>query len=238
MAALLTSAPASAMMPGSPAYAARWIGESALQSVAPTGAVIWYAMGNSLDSSGNGNDVSFVSNVTFSGVAYFSGTNNYLKRNAFAAINLYTQFTISVWARNLPWNDNFPRLIERGANTEIAWVWNQFTSRKIGLYRSATIISGTDVITHTTNQWMHYVVVHDASADNVYKIYLDNTNVYTSGNVGPNSGRTNDLYIGGNTPLADTTDYGGYLDNFRYYSRALTTNEIQKLFDEGHDEIP
>lgn len=204
----------------------------------PTGAVIWYAMSDSTDSSGNGNDVSFVSNVTFSGVAFFTGTNNYLRRDAFAEINLYTQFTISVWARNNVWIDNFPRLVERGGNTEFGWVWNNVTGRRLGVYRAGTLVTGSDVINRTTNVWNHYVLIYDKSTTNTYKEYLDTTNVFTSGDLTAIPARTNNIFIGGNTPLQTTADYHGYMDNFRYYTRALTTDEILQLYNEGHDEIP
>lgn len=190
------------------------------------------------DSSGNANNIDAVSNVTFTGgTAYFPGgaTNNYLRKFSFAGIRNYTNFTVSFWAKNLAWSDNFPRLTEKGQNNEWTITYNGSVGRRLQLQvnDSGAIYSDT-TINHTTNVWTHYVFRLSSSSN--WTFYQNTTSAWTLVRT-ITANNTNDIYIGGNLSSFSTAiDYGGYIDNWRYYTKALSTNEIQLLFNEGYSQ--
>ena len=85
---------------------------------------------------------------------------------------------------------------------------------------------------HTANSWAHYVLVRDSSSATLYK---------NGASIGT------DTTLTGGTPVTDTTynpriswaangndyKYGGNIDQFIIYKKALSQSEIDTLYNSG-----
>ena len=213
------------------------------QSFLTNGLVAYYPLnGNATDASGNGNngvihgaltatDRFGISNGCFS----FDGTNQYI--SALADKLPVTNRTISVWfkANRV---DNRPAILGYGGNpcgTSFALGLNVvgYESYWLSTHCSAYTLS----IPYTNppvNAWHHWVVVMDEIGT---QFYLDGQFIGSRDGVTETHVAGTELGLGtipnqvGQTPYADP--FVGYLDGFlddvRFYNRALSTNEVQQL---------
>ncbi|GIW59893.1 MAG: hypothetical protein KatS3mg087_0959 [Patescibacteria group bacterium] len=79
------------------------------------------------------------------------------------------------------------------------------------------------------NQWSHVTLTWTNDADDEMTIWINGINRGSSTNgVGDASADTATLYIGGNT-----TNFDGYLDEFKIFNYELTQKQIEILVNEG-----
>jgi len=169
---------------------------------------------------------------------YCNGTSTYLFNNIINNISWDAQFTVSVWFK-------FPNFPTGQFNTEgyiycICSIVNPTNSNtplididiegdKYLWFKNDTVIKNLD-----TNAWHHAVWVQNSAISGSY---------YVNGNFIKNASSTNcvtsvsnyELLIGRYRNSSTTTRnkyyMNGNIDNFRFYNRALTDQEIAYLYN-------
>lgn len=212
------------------------------------GLIAYYQFNNSgADSSGKNNDVAYYSNVTSianrfgkSNSAFsFSGQDSYLMIRDNADLRLSnTDFTINTWIKldnYNPYDLGSIILSKRftGVNRGYNFGINGMISTPVGSIQFGPG-GGYPTVTSTVllnlSSWYMVTVVYNFSTGKM-KIYRNG--VYdTEGSILPIDGSTNaNLYVGRDQPSIGT-DYflRGALDDIRIYARALTPQQIQRLF--------
>jgi hypothetical protein len=125
------------------------------------------------------------------------------------------------------------------------YVNNTGTSQTGGVNASASV--STTVPTMNDNNWHHYVATmtstNVATGAGTINIYYDNVLKTTSNslyypysNIPNNASANSYFFIGGsvnNGNIGWDTGWRGNIDNFRMYSRILTTTEIANLYNYG-----
>lgn len=210
-----------------------------INSQIPTDSLIgyWPFNGNTIDESGNGNDgtvygaaltVDRFGNVNS---AYsFDGTNDYISANSEVPISNQAR-SISVW---------FNTTSSSGSN---GWYVNTLTSWgapsnnnlcAVSVYKAKLMFgafgSSYDVYTEqivNDSIWHHTVITYDGS---ILKLFLDTVEVASeSRNLNTDS---SSFYIGRRVGQ-DNQFMDGLIDDIRIYNRALTSEEVVLLFNEG-----
>ncbi|MBV8389605.1 MAG: Ig-like domain-containing protein [Mucilaginibacter sp.] len=212
------------------------------------GLLAYYPFDNSGDDfSGNENHGS-VFNITsavdrrgnVNGAYHFDGVSSYIAVPDNQALRLgNTSFTLNAWVKLDSYNSSFGcNILTKhftGANNGWAWgiTGNSYVLPGIttfGTGGGSASARGTHVV--NINQWHMVTSVYNASTQQV-SIYVDGVldNV-TSSFPSPNGSINATLYIGRDDPSEPTNGYSvnGSLDDVRIYTRALSINDIQKLY--------
>jgi hypothetical protein len=212
------------------------------------GLIAYYPFNNSgEDLSGKMNDVAYYSNVTSttnrSGKANsafsFNGVNSYLMIKDHAGLRLSnTDFTINTWVKMEDYNPNdLGSLILSkrfsGSNKGYNFGINGVISTPIGSIQFGPG-GGLPSVTSTTligkGSWYMITMVYNLSTSKM-KVYRNG--VYdTEATILPLDGSINaDLYIGRDNPSIGTNYFlKGSIDDIRIYNRALTAQQIQRLY--------
>ena len=183
-----------------------------------------------VDSAGNGNSATWVNSPSATGGKFGSavslnGTTQGLSlATQFSAVD--SAFTISAWIYSTSLAST--RAIF-GTTTGNRFWFHIETDGSLSLCNDTgsgctTLSSNTGVI--TTNTWYHVVLTHDGSLH--YRFYVngvDKTNVgtATSATAVPTSGE----YIGASQVAA----FAGRIDEFRIYTKALSSSEVKALYN-------
>ncbi len=208
------------------------------------GLVAWYPFnGNANDESGNGNNGNvYGSSLSVdrfgneNGCYSFNGAENYIYINASSSLNTATNLstTINTWVNVMDYNYDNPSLIYYGVDYSQPTFCNIIDD---SLVRAANYLwqlpygncySSTKII---PNEWYFVSYVYDKQ-NSLIKVYVngvfENQTSYTVTNpVNPHLEFGRDPYGGG------SQFFNGKLDDIRIFNRALTDNEIQKLYFEG-----
>jgi len=202
-----------------------------------SGLVAYYQLnGNANDSSGNnlngvGTNISYTTEVQGSS-ATFSG-NSYITVASNSNLQNLSQVTISMWVRLQDLN-NKQRLIAHwtsGDNDGQSFVISVNSSNDtLGFIVQTTNAVSSSISTPvvSSNVWYHVVAVYNG---NTALIYL-NGNLSASEQIsGTIDNRTGSLYIGqGGSSSFPNNLLDGQLDEVRIYNRALSSSEIQDLY--------
>jgi len=98
------------------------------------------------------------------------------------------------------------------------------------IYNGTAIAAASGEITGRSNQWIHFTYTWDGGT--VGKMYIDG--VLQAGTSAPNHfGGQDDTVIGNTTNILDTDWFTGKIDDVRIYNRALSAEEITRLYDMG-----
>ena len=169
----------------------------------------------------------------------FDGVNDFIAVPASGSISDLTTFTYSAWVylNSLPTVNN-GRIVSVG-NT------SAFTIFYVGTGGGMTFEAGrwttdgrwilTDTSDFTVSNWVHVVVTYD------YSSVANEAVLYTNGKsravtntiepVGSLSSETSGPVIGNNLP--GLRPWNGLIDDVRIYNRALTGEEIKRLYNLG-----
>ncbi|MGD8501142.1 MAG: LamG domain-containing protein, partial [Phycisphaerales bacterium] len=194
------------------------------------------------DSSGNGNDGTFVGDPQwvagkYGGALEFNG-DDYLNCGNGASLQIQDEITIAFWFQ-----------VNAFQNT-----WEAFLAKSDSAYRASRGggdgnathlgISGTSTgggngwfngtVIVTDGQWHHFTGVYDGAEG---RIYIDGVLDVTSPGTGQINLSASDLYIGENSGATGRFLHG-LLDDVRIYSRALTDVEILGVMAGGGAEYP
>lgn len=182
-----------------------------------------------IDSSGNNNLGIFTNNPAWvtgqdGGALQFDGTNKKVIANI---ANLPTsQLTISLWVKPGAQQVDFKHLygVGGGHNATLYIIPNSYQvawkfSTSIGGLSNETPFGTIDA------NWHHLVITYDGTA---VKGYVDSV----LGNTLPGSGPVsylNNLFVIGGTDAGNSMV--GYLDDVRFYNRALSATEVKAMYD-------
>jgi hypothetical protein len=203
--------------------------------------------GTSTDASGNGNDGKLFGNLGRSAASKgrigqalnFDGSGDYIATEHFYDTNNLTEVTISSWYKSSSVADQIIIASDRneywrlgvGSDGANGVQWTVDSSDKVSTKSKSYFEDG---------EWHHIAAVFDASLTNDHKLYIDGEldnewSVYSSG-IGSN--RVSHTLIGvgseagsvdGGTGPNDWMD--GSLDDVRLYDRALSADEIDRIYN-------
>lgn len=201
--------------------------------VPANGLVAWFGMNNSPnDLSGNGNNATINGGVTAiadrngnPNSAYsFNGTNgNLVVQTPGFQFSPTGQFTYAIWMRRSNTN-GVPLIMATTAANNFISMMGGTTDMRFGTNKqqSAWIWATT---TYTLNQWEHFVAVYNNGAMSFYKngqLAASATYNHSGANTA-----TLPLYIGSGI---NTQFFGGSLDDFGVWTRALSATEVEQLY--------
>ncbi|MCC8425271.1 LamG domain-containing protein [Mucilaginibacter sp. UR6-11] len=221
-----------------------------------TGLIAYYAFNNNsttsaVDSSGNGNTATADSiklTADRSGnphSAYlFNGTSSFLMVKDNPALRLSnTDFTINTWVNLTHYNTSSGSFVlsKRGTGSANGW-----GSSITGFAVNGTNIlgapffnvsGGTDpaavgINSIQLNKWYMLTTVYNVQKQQI-SLYINGVLNSVTGQIPtPNASTAADLYIGSDNRNTGSNGYYlyGALDEIRLYSRALSLNDIQKLY--------
>ena len=198
----------------------------------------WPFNGNANDESGNGNDGTAFGGVTYvSGkidqAAKFDGLNDYIRNSNPPVLQvLGSVFSISFWLK--PEGNQNSGVIDIGQETKETWEIAH-SNQLIGFTQNWNRAQGTEAFPHhistPLNIWSYVTLIYN---NKHLDMYLNGT-VAVGGNFNNNPIIDGDewLEIGVNAAAADEY-YKGQIDEIRIYNRALNTNEIMALYNQGN----
>ncbi len=218
--------------------------------VPTSGLLAYYPFnGNAQDASGNAYN-GIVNGATLTtdrfgnaNSAYaFGGTNQYIT-SPFAGISGSKSRTVSVWFKvNQVNTSEFQwTMVHYGGNGSPggAFSCNTWPNQYVSIDVSYSYIAYNKI--YTLNDWHHYAVSYsDTTGTNVNscKVYLDGkllTSILTPFNTSTtiNTGTVSSLMMGKAVAGTDQPQFQGSLDDIRIYNRALKSNDILALYNEG-----
>jgi hypothetical protein len=211
------------------------------------GLVLRYDINNAVSYPGSGTavtDLQSNSNATLTGgptysssYLAFDGINDALITDTSLASKVTSDVTsIMMWAYPM---DNGVLLSEVGTAALPGGSWHDAQiemvagTMKFGMWNSAAISSITSTVTTPLNSWYHFTIVYDGTKLNAY------VNGAAAGSV--TFARQNPIEVGAglhyaiaatdSTNMGDGTYTNMRLGEFRVYSTALSTTDVQQVFN-------
>lgn len=206
--------------------------------------------GNSNDFSGNGYNGEMFNGVTFgndrfgnpNSAVYFDGVNDYinlpnisqLKPNLPISFSFWIKYDSAFYGNQVVFNTSFEQNRSSGVWFNAAMSSNNYAINfGDGTYAYTSNTRRTLVSDNSVNVgvWHHIVIVVNSESDMDIYVDCNNVNGTYSGNGGSLFYSSTPGCIGRHDrDLSSPPDYfKGYLDDFRYWDRALLTNEINQL---------
>ncbi len=194
------------------------------------------------DASGNGNFGTLMNGPTWvpgrTGTALsFDGVDDYVRVPDDDALDMVGDFTISLWVQFISSNSDADILRKGSAGTatvhyKIEMRSNRIRVKLVGAQRSTTLADNQT--NRNDGVWHHVAVVREGSAS---RLYIDGVLVDSSNRgVGDLSNSANLAFGAKDTGNSDFLN--GSIDDIRFYSRALTAQEISELVNSGDDTPP
>ncbi len=169
---------------------------------------------------------------------HFDGVNDYLDAGSASSLDLGdSNFAIEGWFKRDGVGTEIGQVISKfgpGSLSNYEIYWGDFAANVFGARWTDTLGAWHTLSSKTvasTGAWYHFVLVHSES-DMYFYINSEKTN--TGGDGGTISSVTNSLQIGQRNGNAQR--FGGFIDDVRIYSVALTASEIQQHYVEGLKE--
>jgi hypothetical protein len=189
--------------------------------------------GNSLDSSGEGNNGVLFNNVSnatgrWSESYAFDGDEDFINITNDASIYLLNNLTVSVWIKWSGDTSGANYVIDKYANRYAVGLNSVAGSGAPRFYVSSTglalITDSPDKI--SANEWHHIVGTLNGTnttlyVDGVIKATSNGTPTVTSGG---------NLYFGCYQTCSSTYDFNGSIDEVRLYNRTLSAEEVKELY--------
>lgn len=222
---------------GTPLY--RYNGTEWVDAYQNNSLAVYYPFdGDIQDYSGNNNDATDNTSAGFgtgrigSGSKSFDGTDDYL---SVPDLNLQKSnaFTISAWALKTSNADSCIVGRRSGSNDRLQMLWRYDTANKNIQVILGNSDNDTHKLTHPNNQegaWLHAAFTYDPAPET--KLYVNGTLEDTDTSAisefattsGPDIARRS-----GDGAL----NFPGYIDAFRVYDKALSSAEIDHLYQHG-----
>ena len=227
-----------------------------IPSYLPTNGLVgwWPFNGNANDESGNGNHGT-VNGATLTADRFgnpsnsfvFNGLNSNIRINNSTSLNP-TSISISAWV-NISSNsgtNEFQSIVAKwwqdiSCNNNSDNYLLTFKNQSNSIYGFSSLNNQLpNAISSPPNslefgQWIHIIFVHDKLIGQ--KIFLNNSLVASKVIAGPICPSTNDLYFGADNYLGNSLwrYLNGSLDDIAIYNRALTQQEITRLYQAGNE---
>lgn len=168
----------------------------------------------------------------------FDGTNDYVDTQKDFSWTVAQSFSLSLWFKT-DTTASYQVLISKSSYEYSLYIdtanggtlrfiyWNAAGSNQIDLNSNR---SGT--VPLVAGKWYHAVITYGGS-NNAY-MYLDNVQIDSDTTVGALRDIANTTYIGyGYYPGGSLYYFNGLIDEVRFYSRVLSSSEIQQLYNLG-----
>jgi hypothetical protein len=211
------------------------------------GSNINWSTGQMQDSSGQGNTGALVGLGTTTAPTMgkigqaltFDGSTSYITAGDANGANVgLSDFTISAWIKTPAAGSGFPRIVDKDFGTDgYAFYIDPAGSTGValaGMYQDGGRVSdGAKNV--FDNQW-HFVAVtahRNGTADYYIDGGVDGPSYDISSKSGVALSNSSDLIIGRPSPLSGTDAFGGAMDDVRIYNRALSSSEVQQLYNLG-----
>ena len=204
----------------------------------------WDATDEALDRSGNGN-AGNVTNFDQEGVRVgkigqaleFDGSGDYINIGDQSSLELGGVITVSAWMRNDDGDTSEREIASKGGNTG-SWEFAFIKWDDDDILFTITQCDGNSYLTGITSaqglndgEWHHVVGTGDGSRLDIYVDgVLRASDTTTAGSAC--TGGTDPFRIGFAT-FGNREDYLGQLDDVRIYNRALSADEIKRLYELG-----
>lgn len=214
-----------------------------LSAAASDGLIAWYKMDGSgtsmtaTDSTGNGNNGT-LNNFTLNGTTngwvpgkignalQFNGSNNYISVPAITSFNNASQITVSGWLKKPDTNVGFIATVYGGLDTtskiQILCVGSHLYTVLGDGSQGHVVYGGT--ASPFDGTWHHFAVTYDGTA---IRNYIDGKLDFSQAATFTSSATNAPFVIG---TRGGGAFWNGLLDNIRAYSRALSANEVQQLY--------
>lgn len=175
----------------------------------------WPLDGNANDISGNGH------NGYYKTVDWVSDRSSLLNTGCAAYIEseIVISDDLSGYMRSTPFSLSFWFRKKQGATYSIGSLFQNSCLKDLGMNQSYFLYLGGKSIDLSKEQWYH--IVYARGSDSV-RVFVNNTKVVAFV-------KAFDCLAGYSSQLAPSL--GGTLDDFRIYSRALTTSEVTELYN-------
>lgn len=157
------------------------------------------------------------------------GSNDFIDFGAPTALASYNYATASIWVKFNSLANAYTAIVSdyNGGSTSAFQLFVK-SNGKLAFYVSDINYDGSGALTLTTGVWYHIAAVWNAGTASVYvngvldgSVAGGNSPIASSGN----------LYIGSDQVTAGR-NLAGVVDNFRWYSRASSVPERQRLYAE------
>jgi len=237
-----------AFKPGSTGYSATWLsvlgGEVAVDPniIAIADATLFINFDGTFDDqSANAISATSNDNVSFAGsIGTFDGTNDWLHYGDSATVEVGTNdFSFSLWVKLAGTQPNADTSHIVGNTAEgAARGGGIFYASGAGLqFRTASGVIQSSTATNNINDsnWHHLAATFDRDGNMILyinKVQESSTSI-ASGN-GLDLQDTRNFGVGART-IDSAFDYYGSMDSIYYFKRLLTTEEIETLYNAGHD---
>jgi hypothetical protein len=224
-------------------------GRVAIGPQGPSGLVAWWkADGNALDSSPYGNDgtaynISYTNGRGASQAFVFANSNAYIDcGNSPSLSNISATLTVAYWWQNSGTNGvAYALLVSKGFGVVSGGAWS---ASRLGTVTGAGYFfaryadnSGYSYpglwSSVSLNFWRHHAHVIDSSSGK-WRTYVNGLLIAESDNT--NSVYQNALPVqlgGASQPAIPSSWFNGTLDDIRIYNRALASNEVFAVYQEG-----
>jgi hypothetical protein len=160
----------------------------------------------------------------------FDGDNDYVNIPDKESLDVTDYFTLSAWLYSYETIDSLNASSSLFYKADAYGSWWQ--SADNGLMRFGTfggnIKSTRD--SWNANEWYHVVAVHDGSTS---YIYVNGTEDNSGTNTDPVTQEIDDLWIGYHS-YESGAYFNGKIDEVRIYNRALSAEEVERLYNMGH----
>jgi hypothetical protein len=193
------------------------------------------------DSSGNGNNgvihgATWTSAGKLNSALKFNGINNWVEIQDDDSLDLTEDFTVICWIYPDIHSGNYGMFLSKHQpfiNSDHSWYWGSEYNLSTFVNWPGPVLSGAQNI--QLNSWTHVAVT-----------FNDTTNIFCFYNNGQLDKQiTIDIVIENTNKMltigsenGETNFYNGLIDEVRIYNRALTSSEIQNLYNQGNENEP
>ena len=181
------------------------------------------------DSSGNGNDGTFVGDPQWvagkiGGALEFDGNGDYVDCGAILAFNINTNITVACWIKVRQLDKSWQAIVTKGDDS---WrVHRHNSSNNLGWGTTGPSSRNTrGSVNVNDGQWHHVAGVYDGTQKHLYMDGNLDVSENSTGNINNSSYNVN---IGENAE-ATGRYWDGLIDDVRVYNRVLTQEEIQQI---------
>ena len=163
----------------------------------------------------------------------FDGLNDSI---GIASIPSQGSFSVSVWAYNREPYVNKKGIIDKyeewrivGEDASANEPWLEFPGIESAIFFTSFNRVGTGYITSTINEWHHIVFTYDDITQQLF-LFVDN-NLVSTADISQRNFNDNRILIGAKGEINNTW-FDGIIDDIRIYNRAITSTEVEILFNE------
>lgn len=162
----------------------------------------------------------------------FNGADTTVSVSTSTTVNVTSAITLAVWVRTSATNDASGIVYKVASNSGYKMSFDVSGGVRADFYNDASAISPIYSATNVEdNNWHFVVATYDGSTAKIYVDGVVGGTAPTGSGYVTGTNNTNTSLVIGNDSSAVNRYYNGLLDDVRVYNRALTSNEIQRIYE-------